>query len=83
MKRFYLVYLILMIPFLIVNGLLTGTALAAPIVWYNPGEIIGPRILTIPLEDIFYGMGLVLINVWIYQAILYKNREPKMVLHNK
>jgi len=65
--QFYVVYIILLIPFLIVNGLLTGTGLEAPVVWYNPAHIMGPRILTIPVEDVFYGMGLVLINTWIYQ----------------
>jgi len=33
--RFYVTYALLMIPFLIVNGLLTGTGLKSPIVWYN------------------------------------------------
>ncbi|MFD0748972.1 lycopene cyclase domain-containing protein [Mucilaginibacter calamicampi] len=65
--QFYVVYAILLIPFLIVNGLLTGTGLSAPVVWYNPEHIMGPRILTIPVEDVFYGMGLVLINTWLYQ----------------
>ncbi|MGN6397240.1 MAG: lycopene cyclase domain-containing protein [Mucilaginibacter sp.] len=83
MRRFYLVYGVLMIPFMIVNGLLTGTGLRAPIVWYNPGEIIGLRILTIPIEDVFYGMGLILINVWIYQGILHKNNRPATALQKK
>lgn len=65
--KFYLVYLILLIPFCIVNGLLTGTGLDAPIVWYNSQEIIGFRILTIPFEDIFYGMNLILMNLLIYK----------------
>jgi len=65
--QFYVVYIILLIPFLIVNGLLTGTGLDAPVVWYNPAHIMEPRILTIPVEDIFYGMGLVLTNIWLYQ----------------
>lgn len=64
--KFYLIYAILLVPFLIVNGLLTGTGLAAPVVWYNPEEIIGLRILTIPFEDIFYGMNLILMNLLIY-----------------
>lgn len=67
--RFYVIYAILLIPFLIVNGLLTGTGLAAPVVWYNADHIIGPRILTIPIEDVFYGMGLLFINTWIYQRL--------------
>ena len=61
--RFYVIYGILLLPFLIVNGLLTGTGLASPVVWYNPSEIYGVRILTIPVEDIFYGMDLILLNL--------------------
>ena len=64
--KFYSVYCVLLIPFLIVNGLLTGTGLNAPVVWYNNAEIIGRRIMTIPVEDIFYGMDLIMINLLIY-----------------
>lgn len=66
LPKFYLIYGILLIPFLIVNGLLTGTMLTQPVVWYNSNEIIGLRILTIPFEDIFYGMDLILINLLIF-----------------
>lgn len=69
--RFYVIYAILLIPFMIVNGLLTGTGLDAPVVWYNAEHMIGPRILTIPIEDVFYGMGLLLINTWIFQRLRY------------
>ena len=69
LSRFYITYLLLLIPFLIVNGLLTGTGLASPVVWYNPSHIIGLRILTIPVEDIFYGMDLILLNVLIYNIL--------------
>lgn len=69
LDRFYLVYLILLLPFTIVNGLLTGTMLDAPVVWYNSNEIIGIRMLTIPVEDIFYGMNLILINLLIYLSL--------------
>ncbi len=51
--KFYLVYTVLLIPFLIINGILTGTGLKEPVVWYNPNEILGIRILTIPIEDVF------------------------------
>ncbi|WP_317169349.1 lycopene cyclase domain-containing protein [Mucilaginibacter humi] len=69
LSQFYTTYLVLLLPFIIVNGLLTGTGLANPVVWYNPLHIIGLRILTIPFEDIFYGMDLILLNVMIYSAI--------------
>ncbi|HNQ60860.1 MAG TPA: lycopene cyclase domain-containing protein, partial [Bacteroidia bacterium] len=61
--KFYFIYLVLMIPFMIVNGILTGTGISEPIVWYNDDENMGIRMLTIPLEDVFYGMTLILLNV--------------------
>jgi lycopene cyclase domain-containing protein len=78
LPRFYLVYALLLIPFLVVNGLLTGTLLAAPVVWYDPGGIMGIRLLTIPLEDIFYGMSLVLVNL----LFLLRGRDGDGAFHN-
>jgi len=66
--KFYITYAILLLPFLIVNGLLTGTGLHEPIVWYNNSETLGLRILTIPVEDIFYGMDLILLNVLLFNT---------------
>jgi len=65
--KFYLIYGILLLPFLVVNGVLTGTGLEDPVVWYNEEEIFGLRILTIPVEDVFYGMAMVLMNLLIYK----------------
>ena len=64
------VYLVLLIPFTIVNGILTGTGIEAPVVWYNEAHIIGIRMLTIPFEDIFYGLDLILLNVFFYTQFL-------------
>ncbi|HEY0667607.1 MAG TPA: lycopene cyclase domain-containing protein [Sphingobacteriaceae bacterium] len=69
LSRFYFSYLILLVPFTIVNGVLTGTGIQEPIVWYNNKEIMGIRFLTIPVEDIFYGMLLILLNVLIYETL--------------
>lgn len=59
-------YVFLFIPFLIVNGILTGTGLQQPVVWYNDVENMGIRILTIPVEDIFYGLEFIVLNVFFY-----------------
>jgi len=60
------IYLILMPGFLAVNGILTGTGLDSPIVNYNPENFIGFRILTIPVEDIFYGYEMILWNLFFF-----------------
>ena len=62
---FLLSYSICLIPFLIVNGFLT----AMPVVLYNDAENLGRRIYTIPFEDIFYGMLLVLMNITGYEKL--------------
>ncbi len=64
---FALTFSIVLIPFLIVNGLLTGMATEDPVVWYNPAHIIGFRIITIPLEDIYYNMCMLLPIIAIYE----------------
>lgn len=63
---FLVSYLVILIPFLLVNGLLTSI----PIVLYNDVANLGLRIYTIPFEDVFYGMLLVLMNVTIYEKLL-------------
>ncbi|MBV8389920.1 MAG: lycopene cyclase domain-containing protein [Mucilaginibacter sp.] len=75
LPKFYPVYLVLLIPFLVVNGLLTGTGLSHPVVWYSQAGIIGLRVFTIPVEDFFYGMGLILANVWIYRWLRSRQRK--------
>jgi len=70
--QFYFTYLILLIPFTIVNGLLTGTGLESPIVWYDNTQNMSIRLFTIPVEDIFYGMLLIMLNVFLYE--FFKNK---------
>jgi lycopene cyclase domain-containing protein len=66
---FLVSYAICLIPFLIVNGFLT----AIPVVIYNDAENLGIRIYTIPFEDAFYGMLLVMMNVVLYEK--FRNRK--------
>ena len=70
------VYAILLIPFFIVNGILTGTGIEEPVVRYNPAENLNIRLLTIPIEDVFYGFEMILLNLFIYLK-LTKNKMVK------
>ena len=47
-------YLVSLLPFLVMNGLLTGSFTESPIVLYNLDHIIGYRLLNIPVEDTVY-----------------------------
>jgi lycopene cyclase domain-containing protein len=75
LKDFYLSYAaIYILPFVLVNGALTGLFTEQAIVWYNNEENLGMRIFTIPLEDYIYGFLLQLINISIFEWILSKKR---------
>ncbi|WP_424494296.1 lycopene cyclase domain-containing protein [Salinimicrobium sp. GXAS 041] len=72
--KFYVIYAVLLIPFFLVNGVLTGTGIEEEVVWYNSNEFMNFRIGTIPVEDTFYGMELILLNLLIYKYILSKRK---------
>ena len=63
LNRFFLSYLVILIPFTIVNGVLTGSFIPEPIVWYNNQENLGIRFFTIPLEDFGYTFSLMFLNL--------------------
>ena len=67
LPAFFFSYLFVLIPFFVVNGILTGSFLDAPIVWYNNLENLNIRLFTIPIEDVVYGFFMLLLTFNIYQ----------------
>ncbi len=61
-------YAFICIPFLIINGALTGAFSDAPVVWYNPQEFSGIRVWTIPMEDFYYNLLMVISLFFFYFA---------------
>jgi len=72
-----LVFTILMLGFLPVNGILTGTGLETPIVNYNPDDFLGIRILTIPIEDSVYGYTQFLWVLYFFKRFKHSYDERK------
>lgn len=66
-SRLVFAYLVILIPFFVVNGILTGTGLQEPVVWYNDDENLGIRLLTIPVEDAIYGFLLIGMNISLFE----------------
>ena len=73
-QDFMWTYLLCLIPFFIVNGILTGAFTDEPIVWYSAKHIIGWRMISIPFEDINYNYALLLPLTWLYFS-LKKRKE--------
>ena len=63
--RFAQMYFVHLIPFFIVNGILT----ALPVVEYNNLQNLSIRIGSIPIEDPFYSMLLLLLIVHLYEFL--------------
>jgi lycopene cyclase domain-containing protein len=75
MGQFYLTYIIILLPFFIVNGILTGSFIDQEVVWYNNLENLGIRMGTIPFEDIFYGMLMMLMNISIFALLQAREKQ--------
>lgn len=74
-NHFALAFIICLIPFLIVNGILTGFATPEPVVWYSENHITGIRIGTIPLEDVYYNLSMLLPIVFIHEVLSMKRKK--------
>lgn len=75
--NFFVAYIFSLIPFCIVNGILTDGDFdylysTNPVVWYNNFENLSIRIITIPIEDFFYCMLLLLMNITFYEKFRSK-----------
>jgi lycopene cyclase domain-containing protein len=62
-NQFYITFLLILIPFLIVNGVLTGSFIESEVVWYNNEENLGIRFFTIPVEDFAYGFSMIFLSL--------------------
>ena len=63
--KFYFAYFVSLLPFLVVNGILTSL----PVVEYNSAHILNIRIINIPIEDFSYLFLMLLMVTTIYETL--------------
>ena len=78
--QYYLaIYPILLIPFIIINGILTGTGIEQAVYDYNPKVILGIHIISFPLEDLFYNFSLLLSPLALTHIFEMRSKKNKNV----
>lgn len=76
-RNFVFMYLVALIPFIVVNGILTGAVTKNPVVWYNEEHIMGIRISTIPVEDLFYNYCMLLPIIAVFERLKIRRAGTK------
>ena len=73
LQSFYITFLVILIPFFIVNGILTGSFIDGEVVWYNNDENLGIRLFTIPIEDIGYAFNMLFMSILLIEKFKQKS----------
>lgn len=92
LKHFVLSFLVLLFPFIISNGFLTGIHfweypfwntdvdnITEKIVWYNNTENLGIRIFSMPVDDISYGFVMLLLVTALYEFFLSEKQKTSQL----
>lgn len=79
LQHFFLTFLVMLIPFFIVNGILTGSFITDQVVWYNNAENLGIRMGTIPVEDSIYAFTMILCNLFLTEVFVKKYQRTNEV----
>lgn len=74
-RNFYITFIVILIPFIIVNAILTGSFIDEEAVWYNNRENMGIRFMTIPIEDFGYAFSLILLNLMLIGKLRQRDKN--------
>lgn len=74
-----LAFMISLLPFFGMNGILTGIMTSEPVVWYSEAEKIPGRISTIPYEDVIYAFTLIMGVILVFEY-LRRNEKDRITV---
>lgn len=74
---FIISFFVSMVPFLFIEGLLLGVVTDNPLSWYNLDEIIGFRVMSVPIEEFFLVFSLTFSVIIVHEFL--KKRKMKRV----
>ena len=78
LRTYYKTFVIMLIPFILVNGVLTGTGINDQVVWYNNLENCGVRFFTIPIEDATYAFTMILSTLYIIDFLEKRKKDEDL-----
>jgi len=73
--RFFLMYMVTLLPFFLVDGMLTGSFIPEEVVFYDNSQNLGVRIGTIPIEDMVYSFLLLLMSLCWYEWLQSRYKQ--------
>jgi len=89
LSRFMLVFVIIFLPFIISNGILTGIdfwnydfintspeGIREKIVWYDNSHNLGLRLFTMPADDVAYGLTMLLVTATVFEKVSNTKNLP-------
>ena len=89
LSRFMFVFVMILLPFIVSNGILTGVdfwnyefintnpeAIREKIVWYDNSHNLGLRLYTMPADDIAYGLTMLLVTVTVFEKFTKTKNLP-------
>jgi len=80
LRSFFITFLFMLIPFFIVNGILTGSGIEGNVVWYNDAQNLGVRLGTIPVEDTVYAFSMILMNLFLFDFFKKKLANKRIII---
>lgn len=80
LSQFFITFLIILVPFFVVNGILTGSFIENEVVWYNNDENLNIRLFTIPVEDAVYAFNMLYPSILLIEFFKKKFNKKSVVL---